>query len=153
MAMGKQEVDPVYRSASFAAWKVSNRASDARRYAKEADKLRDQLITARAPVEVLTAADSAIARVHAAARDAMTVWEQARALVERSTPDAIEQVGGMYILRAPRDQPIDAPTATDVRYNDAYQAMVRGRAALDELIAIASSRQWASEESRDPERE
>ena len=144
--MGKQEADSVYRTASFAAWKVSNRASDARRYAKQADKLRDQLIAAHAGADVLIAADEVIARVHAAARDAMAVWEKARALLEKSVPDAIEEVDGMYILRAPRNTPANAPTVADIRYNDASQAMVRGRAALDELIALASVASVTSEE-------
>jgi hypothetical protein len=110
-------------------------ASDARRYAKEAQKLRDQLVAAHVTAEVLKAADALIARVREAAQDAMTVWEDARALLAKSVPDAIEEVDGMYILRAPRNTPADGPTVADIRYNDASQVMVRGRAALDELIA------------------
>jgi hypothetical protein len=135
--MGKnEEVGSVYRTASFAAWQVSNRASDVRRFAKEADKRRDQLLAADVTAEVLIAADAVIARVRAAAQDAMAVWENARALLQKSIPDAIEQVDSMYILRAPRHTPANAPTVADVRYNDAKQAMDRGRAALDELIAL-----------------
>jgi hypothetical protein len=148
--MGKQEPDSVYRTASYAAWIVSNRASDARRFAKQAERLRDQLIAAPATAEVLNAADGLIARVHAAARDATTVWENARAVVAKSFPDAIEQVDSMYILRAPRHTPANAPTAADIRTGDASQAMWRGRAALDELIALASTAGVTAQESPGP---
>ena len=150
--MGKnEEVYSVYRTASFAAWQVSNRASDARRYAKEAEGRLQQLVAAHATAEVLIAADAIVARVRAAAQDAMAVWEDARALLQKSVPDAIEQVDSMYILRAPRNTPANAPTVADVRYNDAKQAMVRGRSALDELTALSREAGVTYEESRDSE--
>jgi hypothetical protein len=149
--MGKRQPDSVYRSASFAAWQVSNRASDARRYATEADRVRDQLVASHVTAEVLAAADAVIARVREAAEDAMAVWEESRALLEKSIPDSIEQVGEMFVLRGPHPIPIGAPTASDIRYNDASQAMRRGRAALDELIALAHPTLFPSQEPCDPE--
>jgi hypothetical protein len=149
--MGKRKPDPVYQSASFAAWKVSCRASDARRYAKEADRVRDRLVAAHTAPEVLTAADGTIARIRQAADDAMAVWEDSRALLERSVPNAIEQVGEMFILGGPHPVPTDAPTASDIRYNDAFQAMVRGRAALDDLLALARVAGVAFEGPVEPE--
>jgi hypothetical protein len=130
--------DSVYRSASFAAWKVSIRASAARKSAREAQEIRDQLFSANVPSDVAEAADAALARVHAAAAEAMAVWERARLLVEKAYPDAIEDAGGIYILRAPRSTPTGGPTAADVHYSDAYNAMVRASEALDELRALAA---------------
>jgi hypothetical protein len=148
--MGEQATNSVYRSASFAARQVSNRASDARRYAKEADMVRNQLVAAHATAEVLSAADKSIARVRVAAEDAMAVWEESRALLEKSVPDSIEQVGDMFVLGGPHPVPIGAPTASDIRYGDASRAMLRGRAALDELLALAGATRAKSEEPHDP---
>jgi hypothetical protein len=100
--------------------------------------------------DVLTAAEELIARVHAAARDAMTVRENARALFEKSAPDAIEEVDSMYILRAPRRVPANAPTVSDIRYKDAHQAMVRGHAALDGLFSLVAAGCMTPAEPRDP---
>lgn len=151
--MGKNDdANSVSRTASYAAWMVSNRASDARRYAYEAEAIRDELTTAQVSAHVLADADELIARVHAAARDAMSVWEDARALLQKCAPETIEHEGDMYVLGAPRRTSTNAPTAADVRYTDARQAMARGRAALDDLIALAIAAGVTTSELHNPQK-